>query len=107
MRLNLKLFGEIDEKKLRHFCVQNDKFLGCIFVLFTILFLLFSLNFLFMTKRMRITLSQVMAILALIGILLSVVGTTWISQQPVPTISPDAIISGEIPVTTELPVVQK
>ncbi|MEI6711286.1 MAG: hypothetical protein WCK88_03540 [bacterium] len=37
-----------------------------------------------MSKRNRITLSQVMAVLALIGILLSVVGTTWLSQQPIP-----------------------
>jgi|GEM_PF-4407227 len=49
-----------------------------------------------MTKKVRITLSQIMAILALIGILLSVVGTAWIGQQPIPpTPSEPIIMSGE------------
>lgn len=54
----------------------------------------------------RITLSQVMAILALLGILLSVVGTTWISQQPVSNTSLEPITSGEVSVPVE-PIVQK
>lgn len=38
-----------------------------------------------MTKKIRITWVQVMAILALFGILLGVVGTAWISMMPVTT----------------------
>lgn len=59
-------------------------------------------------QKNRITLSQIMAILALIGILLSVVGTAWISQQPVSNTSPESVVSGEaaVPVPLE-PIVQK
>ena len=39
--------------------------------------------FFFMAKKARITLSQIMAILALLGIFLSIVGTAWIGRQPV------------------------
>jgi len=55
-----------------------------------------------MAKRIRITVSQVMAILALIGILLSVVGTTWIGQQSIPTVPTPTLISGEaLPATVQ------
>ncbi len=47
-----------------------------------------------MAKKVRITLAQVMAILALMGILLSAVGTAWISQLPASS-SPEVIMSGE------------
>lgn len=46
-----------------------------------------------MAKKIRITLAQVMAILALLGIFLSVVGTAWIGTQPLPVATP--LISGE------------
>jgi len=47
-----------------------------------------------MASKNHKTLSQVMAILALIGILLSVVGTAWLSQQPIPqNASIDSMIS--------------
>lgn len=46
-----------------------------------------------MAKKIRITLAQVMAVLALLGIFLSVVGTAWIGTQPIPTTAP--LISGE------------
>jgi len=46
-----------------------------------------------MAKKVRITLSQIMAILALLGIFLSVIGTAWIGTQPLPATSP--LISGE------------
>lgn len=60
-----------------------------------------------MAHKNHITLSQVMAMIALLGILLSVVGTTWISQTPIPT-SSESVISGEqMVVSPELPVVQK
>lgn len=51
-----------------------------------------------MSKKIRITLSQVMAILALLGILLSVVGTAWLGQQPIPTVTPEImpVVSGEV-----------
>jgi hypothetical protein len=58
-----------------------------------------------MSKKIRITLSQVMAILALMGILLSVVGTAWLGQQPIPaTVTPQVmpLVSGEtIPTLAE------
>lgn len=38
-----------------------------------------------MTKKIRITWVQVMAILALFGILLGVVGTAWLALMPVPS----------------------
>jgi len=46
-----------------------------------------------MAKKIRITLAQVMAILALLGIFLSVIGTAWIGTQPLPVTAP--LISGE------------
>lgn len=52
-----------------------------------------------MAKKIRITWVQVMAILALFGILLGVLGTAWISMLPttppdnsVPTISAEATL---------------
>ncbi len=60
-----------------------------------------------MAKKNRITLSQVMAVLALLGILLSVVGTTWIGQQPIPSSSPNIISGEQIPASSEAPIVQK
>ena len=60
-----------------------------------------------MAKKIRITLAQVMAILALLGIFLSVIGTAWIGTQPLPATAP--VISGEqkivnIPAPTAIPV---
>ncbi|MFA6080686.1 MAG: hypothetical protein WC753_04410 [Candidatus Gracilibacteria bacterium] len=46
-----------------------------------------------MVKKISITLAQVMAILALLGISLSVVGTAWIGTQPLPRTDP--LMSGE------------
>ena len=61
-----------------------------------------------MSSNNNRTLSQIMAVLALLGILLSVVGTTWISQQPVSNTSPESIVSGETQVPVDpIPVVQK
>lgn len=49
-----------------------------------------------------------MAVLALLGILLSVVGTTWISQQPASNTSLEPIVSGESQVSVDpISVVQK
>jgi hypothetical protein len=42
-----------------------------------------------MSRKIRITFSQVMAILALMSILLSVVGTAWMSHQPAPAVAPE------------------
>lgn len=42
--------------------------------------------FIFMSTKTGKIVSQIMAILALIGIVLSVIGTAWLWQQPVPTI---------------------
>lgn len=50
-----------------------------------------------MTKKIRITWVQVMALLALFGILLGVVGTAWLALMPVPsndTVEPN--ISAEV-----------
>ncbi len=47
-----------------------------------------------MAKKVRITLAQIMAILALMGILLSAVGTAWITQLS-PTTSEIKSISWE------------
>lgn len=38
-----------------------------------------------MAKKVRITVAQIMAILALMGILLSAIGTAWITQLPTTT----------------------
>jgi hypothetical protein len=46
-----------------------------------------------MAKKIRITLTQVMAVLALLGIFLSVIGTAWIGTQPLP--APTKLVSGE------------
>lgn len=46
---------------------------------------LFYHSQLFMTKKIRITWVQVMALLALFGILLGVVGTAWLALMPVPS----------------------
>jgi hypothetical protein len=47
-----------------------------------------------MSKKIRITVAQIMAILALMGILLSVVGTAWIGQSSAPVMAPtsDAVL---------------
>lgn len=62
-----------------------------------------------MAKKIRITLAQVMAIVALLGIMLSVVGTAWIGTQATTTTAP--LISGEqnipAPTAVALPVSQK
>jgi hypothetical protein len=56
---------------------------------------MFFSNF-YMAKKNRITVSQVMAILALLGICLSVVGTTWLGQQSIPQPTPPGpLVSGE------------
>lgn len=51
-----------------------------------------------MAKKSRITLSQIMAILALVGILLSVVGTAWLTQMPISADSDNAnaVMSWEV-----------
>lgn len=57
-----------------------------------------------MSHKPRTTLAQVMAILALLGILLSVVGTAWIGTQPLPSTVP--LISGEQNIqSTSVPVI--
>lgn len=50
-------------------------------------------SLLFMAKRFRITWVQVMAILALFGILLGVIGTSLLDRLP---IAPTPTISGEV-----------
>jgi len=50
-----------------------------------------------MSKKFRITWVQIMAIIALFGILLGVIGTAWISLLPMDTASPTVqTVSAEV-----------
>jgi hypothetical protein len=47
-------------------------------------------------SKIRITWVQVMAIIALFGILLGVVGTAWISMMPTDSTTPTPTVSSEV-----------